>query len=120
LGIEIIWVLRGGTWRYQSLDRRTFAALKSKGKAKWRRYFNDHYGTSCTRGIAAELLLESWNELSDSAVTASWAYGESIKDEDNDESDDSDGEFELRICTDSSDDDVQELRDSPELESNDE
>jgi hypothetical protein len=93
LGIEIIWVPRGGTGGYQLLDHRTFGALKSKGKgkAKWRRYFNDHHGTSCTRGIAAELLLESWNELSDSVVTASWDYGESIEDEDDDESDDFDG-----------------------------
>jgi hypothetical protein len=72
LGIEIIWVPRSGTGRYQPLDRRTFGAFKSKGKAKWRRCFNDHYGANCTREIAAELLPESWNELSDSGVTASW------------------------------------------------
>jgi hypothetical protein len=55
LAIEIIWIPRGGIGRYQPLDRGTFSALKSQGKAKWRRYFNDHYGTSCTREITAEL-----------------------------------------------------------------
>jgi hypothetical protein len=50
-------------------------------------------------------------------------YGESVEDEDDDESDesdDSDGEFELRMCTDSSDDDIQEFRNGPDLESDDE
>jgi hypothetical protein len=86
LGIEIISVPRGGTGRDQPLDRRTFGALKSKGKAKWRYYFNNHDGTSRMRVIAAELLLESWNELSDSVVTASWDDGELVEDEDDDES----------------------------------
>jgi hypothetical protein len=94
LGIEIIPVLRGGTGRYQPLDRRTFGALRSQGKAKWRRYFNDHYGTSSVREIAAELLLESQNKLSDFVVIASWDDGESVEDEDDDEPDDADGEFE--------------------------
>jgi hypothetical protein len=31
LGIEIIWVPKGGTGRCQLRDRRTFGALKSKG-----------------------------------------------------------------------------------------
>jgi hypothetical protein len=59
-GIKIICVSKGATGRYQALDRRTFGALKSKGKAKWPRYFNDHYAVRCTREIGAELFLESW------------------------------------------------------------
>jgi hypothetical protein len=51
--IEIIWVPKGATGRYQPIDRRTFEALKSKGKAKLRRYFNDHYGAQCTKEIDA-------------------------------------------------------------------
>jgi hypothetical protein len=90
------------------LDWRTFGALKSK----WRRYFNDHYGVGCIREIGAELLLESCHELSESAFLAGWNYGELVEDDDDDESDDSDDEFELRICTDSSGDDVEELRNS--------
>jgi hypothetical protein len=49
----------------------------------------------------------------------SWDYGESINDDD-EESDDSDDEFELRIFTDSSDDDVRELRKRDESEDEDE
>jgi transposase len=120
LGIEVIWVPRGGTGRYQPLDRRIFGALKSKGKAKWRRYFNDHYGAGCTKEMGAQLLLESWNDLSESVVTAGWDYGEPAGDDDDDESDDSDDDFELRMCTDSSDEDVQELQDSPTSNEEDE
>jgi hypothetical protein len=58
LGIKITWVLKGGTGRYQPLDRRTSRALKSKDKAKWPRYFNDHSGVGCTPEIGAELVLE--------------------------------------------------------------
>jgi hypothetical protein len=34
LGIEMIWIPKGATGRYQPLGRRTFGALKAKGKAK--------------------------------------------------------------------------------------
>jgi hypothetical protein len=108
LEIKIIWVPKSGTERYQPFDRRTFGAIKSKGKAKWPRYFNNHYGLGCPRQIGDELLLESRHELSESAVLAGRDYGELA--EDDDESDDSDDEFELRICIDSSDDDAEELR----------
>jgi hypothetical protein len=40
LGIEIIWVPKGATGKYQPLDRRTFGALKSKGRTKWRFIFS--------------------------------------------------------------------------------
>jgi hypothetical protein len=59
LGIKIVWVPKGGTGRSQPLDRRTFGSLKSNGKAKWRRYFNDHSAVGCTQEIGAELFLES-------------------------------------------------------------
>jgi hypothetical protein len=41
---------------------------------------------------------------------AGWDSGETAGDDNDNESDDSGGEFEVRISTDSSDDDVQELR----------
>jgi hypothetical protein len=63
LEIKIIWVPKGGTGRCQPLDRRTFGARKSKGNAKWRRYFSDYHGFGCTQDIGAELLLESWQRL---------------------------------------------------------
>jgi hypothetical protein len=66
LGIEMIWIPKGATGRSQPLDRRTFGAPKAKGKAKWRHQFAEHYGMGCTRDLTAELLLQSWNELSDS------------------------------------------------------
>jgi hypothetical protein len=113
-------VPRDGTGRYQPLDRRIFGALKSKGKAKWRRDFNDHYGAGCTKAMRAQLLLESWNDLSESVVTAGWDDGEPAGDDDDDESDDSDDDFELRMCTDSSDEDVRELQDSPTSNEGDE
>jgi hypothetical protein len=39
LDIEINWISKSATGRYQSLDRRTFGALKFKGKAKWKFMF---------------------------------------------------------------------------------
>jgi hypothetical protein len=102
LGIDLIWIPKGATGRYQPLDRRTFGALKSKGKAKWQKYFSEHYGGKCTRKIAALLLLESWEELSEAAVLSGWDYEEGTESSD-DESDDSDDGFELRVGSDSDD-----------------
>lgn len=78
LGIETILIPKGATGRYQPLDRRTFGALKSKGRAKWTKMFAEHYGMQCNKANAAALLLESWEELSESAVLAGWDYGEEI------------------------------------------
>jgi hypothetical protein len=65
------------------------------------------------------LLLESWHELSESTVLAGLHYGELAEDDD-DESDDSDSGFELRICTDSSYDDIEELQNSLSFDGEDE
>jgi transposase len=99
LEIETIRIPKGATGRYQPLDRRTFGALKSKGRAKWRKTFLDHYGIECTREMAAALLLESWEELSESAISAGWDYDEDLGDED--DADDSDDEFQLLMSTES-------------------
>jgi hypothetical protein len=48
----------------------------------------------------------------ESALLASWNYGELAEENDDDESDDSGDEFELQMCTDSSDNDVEELQNS--------
>jgi hypothetical protein len=120
LGIKIIWVPKDGTGRYQPLDRRTFDAIKSNGKAKWLRYFNNHYDVRCTQEIGAELMLESWHKFSESAVLAGWDYGKLAEDDDDNESDDSDDEFEFRMCTDSSDDNVEELQNSLPCDDEDE
>jgi hypothetical protein len=37
--IEIIWIPEGATGIYQSLDRRVFGALKSKGRAEWKCFY---------------------------------------------------------------------------------
>jgi hypothetical protein len=108
LGIELIWIPRGATGRYQPLDRRTFGALKAKGKAKWRHEFTEHYGMGCTREIGAELLLQSWSELSDSAVAAGWDYAEEL--DEYEESDDPDDEFHLQMATDTDDEDIVALQ----------
>jgi hypothetical protein len=70
LGIHLIFILKGATGKYQPLDKRTFGVLKSNGRAKWRHEFAQHFGKTCTREIGAELLLQSWSELSDSAMAA--------------------------------------------------
>jgi hypothetical protein len=51
--------------------------------------------------VAAQLLLESWDELSESVILAGWDFGDhELSDS---ESDDSDDEFELQVDTDCED-----------------
>jgi hypothetical protein len=101
LSIEIVWIPKGATGLYQPLDRRPFGALKSKGRAKWKRYYHENYEVSCTRDVAAQLLLESWDELSESVILSGWDWGD--YEPSDSESDDSDDEFELRLDTDCED-----------------
>jgi hypothetical protein len=101
LSIEIIWVPKGATVLYQPLDRRPFGTLKSKDRAKWRRHYCDNSGLACTRDVAAERLLESWDELSDSVIVAGWDLGDYAPSDS--DSDDSDDEFELTADTDCED-----------------
>jgi hypothetical protein len=66
--------------------------------------------------MGAQLLLESWHELSESAVLTGWDCGE-LAEYNDDESDDSDDDSELRMC---SDNDVEELRNSMPSDNDDE
>jgi hypothetical protein len=90
LGIEIIWVPKRATGEYQPLDGRTFGALKSEGRAKWKFIFSQECGKQCTKEIAADLLVQSWAELSDSAVEAGWDFNEPVAEDDENESESSD------------------------------
>jgi hypothetical protein len=108
LGIEIIWVPKGATGKYQPLDRRTFGALKSKGRAKWKFIFSQECCKPCTKEIAGELLLQSWAKLSDPAVEAGWDFNEATAENDESESESSDEEFVLEVGTESSDEELDE------------
>jgi hypothetical protein len=66
LNIHLVFIPKGGTGKYQPLDRRVFGALKSKGRAKWARCYEANPGRVCTHEIAADLLLTSWDELDNS------------------------------------------------------
>jgi hypothetical protein len=63
-----------------------------------------HFGKTCTREIEAELLLQSWSELSDSAVAAGRDFSEEISDDEDSKS--SDEDFELRMTTDTDNEDI--------------
>jgi hypothetical protein len=54
---------------------------KAKGKAKWRYQFAEYDRMGCTRHIAAELLLQSWDESPNSAIAAGCDYGEDLDDD---------------------------------------
>jgi hypothetical protein len=97
LGIEFIFVPKGATKRYQPPDKRIFGSLKSNGREKWRYELAQHHGKSWTREVGAELLLQSWNELSNSVVTVCWDSGEKISDDE--DSENSDENFELQMAT---------------------
>jgi hypothetical protein len=65
LGIELMFVPKGATGRYQPLDKRTFGALALKGRARRRHEFAHHSGKSPRREVGAELLLNSMNREKD-------------------------------------------------------
>jgi hypothetical protein len=70
LTIEITWIPEGATSICQPFDRLVFGAQKSKGRAKWRSFYAELYRHRCNRETAAWLLLEFWDEVSDSVMTA--------------------------------------------------
>jgi hypothetical protein len=72
--------------------------------SKWQHEFVQYYGKSCTPEVGAELLLQSWTELSNLVVAADWDYGEEISSDQDFES--SDEDFELRMATDPDDEDT--------------
>jgi hypothetical protein len=79
--IHLVYIQKSGTGKYQHLDRRVFAALKSKGRAKWARYYEANPGRLCTREIAADLLLTSCEELDNSCIVAGWDVGADVIDD---------------------------------------
>jgi hypothetical protein len=68
----------------------------------------------CDKRIGAELLLQSWDELSESAVTAGWDFGEPAEEDEESESGSSNDEFELEVNPDVSDEDLSEITDAAE------
>jgi hypothetical protein len=76
LNIELVFIPKGGTGKYQPLDRRVFGALKSKGRAKWTQHIFENPGAACTRAQAAELLLECWDELPEACIQSGWDLDE--------------------------------------------
>jgi hypothetical protein len=74
LGIHLIFIPKGITGKYQPLDNRIFGAIRSNGTAKLRHELAQPFEKTCGRAIEAELLLRSWNELSDSAVPTGWDF----------------------------------------------
>jgi hypothetical protein len=82
-----------------------FGPVKSKGGVKRRRFYFDHRGAACTREIATALLLESWQEVSDSLILAGWDFDETLRKLDDLDSSDND-EFVLRMMAVSDDDEL--------------
>jgi hypothetical protein len=103
LNIHLVFVPKGGTERYQPSDRRTVGALKSKGRAKCARYYQENSGIVCTREIAADLLLTSWTELDQSCILAACDLEEQPKQ--NSSSSDDDEEWSLTLASEPDDSD---------------
>jgi hypothetical protein len=70
LNIHLVFIPKGGTGKYQSLNQRVFGVLKSKERAKWTRHYETNPGKMCTRKISADLLLTFWAELDKSCIVA--------------------------------------------------
>jgi heterodisulfide reductase subunit C len=74
-----------------------FGALKSKGKAKWKCIVAQDCWARCSRQIGAEFLLQLSDELSESGVAAGWNFAKPTEEDEESESEGSDGEFELIV-----------------------
>jgi hypothetical protein len=96
LGIERVFIPRGGTGTYQPLDRRVVGALKSKGRAKWMAHAFQNPAVECTRPEAAELLLESWEELPEACIQSGWDLDQDPQDDDSSD-DGEDEEWRIEI-----------------------
>jgi hypothetical protein len=64
LGTFLLWIPKRGTEIYQPLDRRVYAALQAKGRAKWRIFYFEH-NRPCYRANAGSLFVESWLSFQD-------------------------------------------------------
>jgi hypothetical protein len=103
LNIHFVFVPERGTGRYQPFDRRSFGALKFKGRAKRVRYYQENPGIVCTCEIAADLSLISWIELDQSCILAAWDLEE--EPEQDSSSSDDDEEWSLTLASESDDSD---------------
>jgi hypothetical protein len=84
-------------------------ALKSKRKASWQRQFIEHFRSRCAKDTAAELLLQPWDALRKSVLTAGWDFADPELEGD-EESDPVDEGFRLKIARSSEDEDIREMR----------
>jgi hypothetical protein len=110
LSIELLLFSRGGTDRYKLPNRRTFGALKTKGRAKWIQQHVNHSGMICTREQAARLLLACWDDLARKSLLCGWDLDHTNSDEDF-SSDNSEDEWSLEVKT-SDDQDLNDDSDS--------
>jgi hypothetical protein len=72
LNIDFIPIPRGGTGRFQPLDRRIFGIMKSKGRSKWDRMTSQQQAVKQNKHFAAELALEAWTEITQTNMIAAW------------------------------------------------
>jgi hypothetical protein len=72
LNIDLITIPRGGTGRFQPLDRRIFGIMKSKGRSKWDRMTSQQQAVKQNKHFAAELALEAWTEITQTNMIAAW------------------------------------------------
>jgi hypothetical protein len=93
--IHLVFIPKSGTGKCQRLGRRVFGALKSKARAKWAGYYGANSGRVCTREIAADLLLTSWDELDNPCIVTGWNLGTDVKDDTS--SSDDDDEWSLTL-----------------------
>jgi hypothetical protein len=101
--IHLVFVPKGEIGRYQPLERKTFGALKFKGRTKWARYYRANPGIVCTCEIAADLLLTAWTELDQSCFFAAWDL-EKEPEQDSSSSDD-DEKWSLTLASEPDDSD---------------
>ena len=74
MNIILIPIPKGGTDRYQPLDRRIFGIMKSMGAAMWSEIYDQNPGIKLDKRLGARLALECWEKISKNNILAAWGF----------------------------------------------
>jgi hypothetical protein len=77
--LKLIPVPKGGTGRFQPLDRTVFGGLKARAKKRWAKLFLNK-DKKITKQEAVELLLDCWKCIGDKEIIEAWNIPQTLED----------------------------------------
>ena len=72
LNISLIPIPKGGTSKYQPLDRGIFGIMKSKGRAKWAEISRKNPTMKWDKQTSAGIALKCWEEITKTHILKAW------------------------------------------------